>query len=46
MHRTDSFTNAVMAATNMLPLLHPPQLQIKMMHKDNVLLPWQAPNGA
>jgi hypothetical protein len=32
---------AVNAATNIVPALHPPQCQTKMMHLGNVILPRQ-----
>jgi hypothetical protein len=41
MHRTDIFATATSAkaATNMVPVLHPPQHYIKMVHADDAFLP-------
>jgi hypothetical protein len=32
---------AVNAATNIVPVLHPPRRQTKMMHSGDVILPWR-----
>jgi hypothetical protein len=34
-HRTDIFATAAKAATNMVPVLHPPQHYIKTVHADD-----------
>jgi hypothetical protein len=39
MRRTDIFATAAKAATNMVPVPHPPQHYIKTVHADNALLP-------
>jgi hypothetical protein len=41
MHCTDILAAVAMAATNLVPVPHLLQHQIKMMHADNVLLLWQ-----
>jgi hypothetical protein len=40
MHLTDIFATAAKAATNMAPVLHPPQHYIKTVHADDAFLPW------
>ena len=41
MHLTDIFATAAKAATNMAPVLHPPQHYIKTVHADDAFLPWR-----
>jgi hypothetical protein len=46
MHHTDIFATAAKAATNMVPALHPPQHQTKMVHTGNAFFSKAAPKGA
>jgi hypothetical protein len=45
-HRTDIFATAAKAGTNMVPLLHPPQHYIKMVHAEDAFFATAAPKGA
>jgi hypothetical protein len=45
-HRTDIFSTAAKAATNMVPVPHPLQHYIKMVHADDVFFATAVPKGA
>jgi hypothetical protein len=45
-HCTDIFATAVKAATNMVPVPHPPQHYIKMVHADDAFFATATPKGA
>jgi hypothetical protein len=45
-HRTDIFATAAKAATNMVPVPHPPQHYIKTVQVDDAFFATAAPKGA
>jgi hypothetical protein len=45
-HCTGIFTTAAKAATNMVPVLHPPQHYIKTVHAVDAFFATAAPKGA
>ncbi len=46
MHHTDIFATAAKAATNMVPVPHPPQHQTKTVHMGDAFFAKAVPKGA